>query len=118
MPKRRKLVGYMRKVLAANLAHLLASHAEFKLSANKPKLLSERADVSLSTVQRVLAGQVGASLDVIEQLAAVFDVSVYQLLLPNLDAENPQVVTGASAAERRWYATLRRAARADEKAPA
>jgi hypothetical protein len=56
----------------------------------------------------VLSAEVGASIDTLEAIANVFEISVYQLVLPNLDARNPQVVTGATAAERAMYAAFRR----------
>lgn len=97
----------MRAVLASNLAALMAR--EFAANDNKPMALSKAASLSLSSVQRTLTGEVGASIDTIERLALALGVSPYQLILPELDIENPQVVTGASAAEKRLYADMHRA---------
>lgn len=70
--------------------------------------LAKDAGVSLSTIQRVLSKESGASLDNIEAIAAAFDVSVYQLLIPSLDILNPQVVQGAVKNEERMYRQWKR----------
>lgn len=83
-------------------------HRHFSMSSNKPKALAISAKVSLSTVQRIIAAEVGASLDNIEAIAGVFDVSTYQLLVPNLNIDNPQVIKGATKDEERLYDAWRR----------
>ena len=104
--KRPKIPGYMRTILAINTKNLLDYH--FSESSNKPLALAEKSGLSLSSIQRVLNVNVGSSIDSIESIAEAFDISVYQLLLPNLDVENPQVVTGASASERQLYKRFQR----------
>jgi len=108
-PKGPKYVSHMRKPVGDNVRALM--ERAFEMSSNKPRELAKRAGVSLSTVQRVISGEIGPSLDILEQLATALDVSTYQLVLPNLDAENPQVVTGASIAEKRLYSRWRLANR-------
>lgn len=110
--RRRKVAGFMRTVVAQNVRDLI--HLHFAADENKPLRLSKEAQISLSSVQRLLAGDVGASLDTLESIANVFDISVYQLVLPNLDPHNPQVVSGASSAERSLYARFRRGRYAEE----
>lgn len=104
--KRRKIAGFMREVVAQNVRHLVDRH--YADSDNKPKRLAEDAQISLSSAQRVLAADVGASIDTLESIANVFELSVYQLVLPNLDVDNPQVVSGASSTERSMYARFKR----------
>lgn len=105
--KRRKVDGFMRSILAANVKALLEKH--YATSTNRPLALAKDAGVSLSTVQRVLAEDVGASLDVVEAIATVFHLSSYQLLIPALDVGNPQIVQGALAAEQHLYRVFRMA---------
>jgi DNA-binding phage protein len=105
-PKKRKYVGFMREVLAQNVRQLIDHH--YKDSDNRPKALANDTGLSLSSVQRVLSAEAGASIDTIEVIANAFDLSTYHLVLPNLDAQNPQVVAGASSAERAMYAQFRR----------
>lgn len=96
----------MRSVLAQNVEQLMFKH--YALASNKPKSLAGDAKVSLSTVQRVIAAEVGASLDNIEAIAGVFGLSAYQLLIPNLSIDNPQVIKGATKDEERLYSIWRR----------
>lgn len=105
MSKRKtpKVPGFMRVVLAENVQRLMDIH--YPDSRNRPKALAKDAGVSLSTVQRILGqqGGTGATLDNIEAVANAFELSAYQILIPELDTHNPQVVAGATAAEKRLY---------------
>ena len=103
-PKTPKVPGVMRAVLAENVRALLAYR--FELVGDKVRALASSSGVAKSTIHRILKCEVGATIDAIEQLALALDVSVYQLLTPNLDAKHPQVVQGASVAERQLYARL------------
>lgn len=100
-PKRRKVPGFYRSILAVNVRALMELH--YASESNKPKKLAKEADVSLSTVQRILAKETGATLDNIEAIAGVFDLTVYQLLVPELNIKNPQIIKGATKAEERMY---------------
>jgi hypothetical protein len=101
-----KVPGFMRHVLAANVQGLMEKH--FASSSNKPKALGTAAGVTLSTIQRVLRADHGPSLDTIEMIAAAFEMPVYQLLIPNLHLDNPQVVQGATKDEERMYRRWRK----------
>ena len=96
----------MRHVLAENVDALMKLH--FRDSRNRPKALAHKAGVSLSTVQRILAMQTGATLDNIEAIAGVFSLSAYQILIPALDINNPQAVQGALKNEERMYRQWKR----------
>lgn len=86
----------------------------FRESNNKPLALSQKTGkpkeggLSLSTIQRFLAGDTGPSLDNLEAVADALDLSLYQLLIPELNAENPQVVAGAVKGEERAYKRWKR----------
>lgn len=111
--KRKKLPSQLRVTLAVNLVRLLDHH--FPESTNKNKTLSKLAKTSLSTVQRIIAAadpdeinkSVGATIDKIDAFAEVFDVSPYQLLVPELDPRNPQVLREPTETEKNLYAKLR-----------
>lgn len=105
--RKHKTPGFHRRILADNVLKLMQK--QYPNAGNKPGALAKSAGLSLSTVQRVLAQDQGASIDIIEALAEAFDVSVYQLLLPALDPDNPQVVREAAAAEKRMYRAWKRA---------
>lgn len=100
-PRKRKVEGFYRSVIARNIRELMAR--KFSDTRDKERAMAKGAGVSLSTVQRILKEEVGATIDTIEALAEVFDVSVYQLMLPALDPDNPQVIREASAEEKRLY---------------
>lgn len=105
-PKTMKVPGFMRVILAENIKSLMDRH--YIESRNRPKSLAKDAGVSLSTIQRILERENGANLDSIEQIAEAFALSAYQLLIPSLDILDPQIVHGASEAERRLYREWRR----------
>ena len=105
-PKNPKVPGLMREVVKANIRSLM--ERVYKDSRNRPKSLAKDAEISLSSVQRMLEGTTGATIDNLEAVASALDVSVYQLLLPNLDAENPQIVQGAAKGEERLYRMMKR----------
>lgn len=91
----------MRHVLALNVRSLMEHH--YRESANRPKALAKDAGLALSTVQRILSASNAVNLDYIEELALALHATPYQLLLPGLDAKNPQVVHGATEEEQRLY---------------
>lgn len=97
--KRVKAPGKMRKVLADNVNRLMAHY--YRRSTNQAKDLAAAADVSLSTVQRIVAGASGATIDSKEAVAGVFHLSAYQILVPDIDPTNPPVVEGAVQAEKK-----------------
>lgn len=107
--KRKTTALFMRTVLAENLQLLLARDYGRLGSKTKQQIALHKATgLSFSSVQRYCDGKAGASIDHLETLAVAFDLSVYQLLLPNLDARNPQVVKGAAKGEQAFYAKARR----------
>jgi len=78
----------MRIVVADNLLrHMEAYFADKPHVGNRAKYLSEKAEVSLSTVQRTLSKETGASVDTIEALARVLGTSPYELLTPSSDLQ-------------------------------
>lgn len=51
--------------------------------SNRALHLAEKAELGLGTVQRTLSGETGASVDTIEALARVLEVSPYEFLVPS-----------------------------------
>lgn len=110
MPARRKthkIPGFMRSILADNVKRVMEHH--YRDSPNKPMALAKDSGLAFSTVQRILAARVGASLDNIEAIAAPLQLSTYQLLVPNLNVTNPAIVTGATKEEEKLYRAWKRA---------
>lgn len=102
--KKRKVPGFMRTVVADNVRRMM--EYKFAESRNRQKALAKEAGITLSSVQRVLNCEVGASIETLEALAAALDLAAYQLLLPGLNTASPQIVRGAlkneEAMYRRW----------------
>lgn len=78
--KRRKVPGEMREVLAQNVGRMMEER--YKEHPNRVLSLARDAGVSLSSVQRVLGRETGASLDTIEAIAKVFGLPPFQMLVP------------------------------------
>lgn len=70
----------MREVLAQNVNRMMEQR--YRESSNRPMALAKDAGVSLSTVQRTLSREAGASIDTVESFAKVFGLSAYQMLVP------------------------------------
>lgn len=106
-----KVPGFMRLVVGSNVGKLLDHHYGHLSHVTQRQLaLAKDAGVGLGTVQRIMQRKVGASLDNLESIADALQVSVYQLMLPSLDPRNPQVVQGATEAEKLMYRNWKRAA--------
>jgi hypothetical protein len=112
--KRRKVPGFMRTVLGANVARLLTHHyRSVDNHTGRLKALQKDCGISASSAQRLIDGESGANLETLETLALTFGISVYQLVAPDIDPQNPPVIKGATEAERRLYAQWRRIAQRD-----
>jgi len=79
-PKKRKVPGEMRELLAQNINRLMEQR--YRENSNRPMALAKEAGVSLSTVQRTLSREAGASIDTVEAFAKVFSLPPFQLLVP------------------------------------
>lgn len=72
-----------RDVLAENIRRLMERHPVL----NTVRKLSEHSGVPNGTVGRVCKGDVNLGVDYLEPLADAFGVEPWQLLRPNLSAE-------------------------------
>jgi transcriptional regulator with XRE-family HTH domain len=77
-PKTPKTPGSLRQVLAGNVSAAMAR--AFPSEGDKVKVLAKKSGASRSTVQRVVNGEYGATIDTIEALAKALRVPVHQLL--------------------------------------
>lgn len=98
----------MRAVLASNIRALMDKHYADK--PNKPLALGKDCGMSKSSIERILSGDQGPSIDKIEDIAAAFEMQAYQLLIPALEIDNPQIVQGATKSEERLYKAWKRGA--------
>jgi transcriptional regulator with XRE-family HTH domain len=107
--KRHKTPGFTRRIVADNVAELLKKHYAGKRNITQmQRAFCAESGVNFSTVQRVCSEKVGASIDTLEEIAAFFELSAYQLVLPGLDVSNPQVAKGATKNEQALYARWRK----------
>lgn len=94
--RKRKYPGWIRKIVAQNVRALMDK--KYAAERNRPGKLSQDAKVSLSTIQRLLSEDVGASIDTIESVARILKVPPFQLLMPSEEMQraiSAQVVAGA-----------------------
>lgn len=76
--KSNKPIGTKKIALAANVKSLMdMAYAE---SRNRPKDLAKNAGISLSSVQCAISGETAPTLDTLEALAHVFDLSIGELV--------------------------------------
>jgi transcriptional regulator with XRE-family HTH domain len=94
-------------VFGRNLSALMAANKE--LGSNQK--VSKKTGVSTSTVSRLLNGQVDATLETVERVAKAFRVEAWQLLVPNLEADNLPELLPHTKHERRLWERLREVAR-------
>jgi hypothetical protein len=83
-PKKPKNTGMLRYVLASNVSALLpvVFHSLKDITARQ-RALATQAHTSLSTIQRICTGDVGANLDTIEFVARALGTTVTELLTPS-----------------------------------
>lgn len=92
-----------RYVLRDNVNALMAANPECGTMLK----LSQKSGVSKGVIERITKAQANTGIDHLEGLAKAFRVHVYQLMIPNLDANNPQTLRALSPAEEALYAKLR-----------
>lgn len=93
----------MEKVVAANAQRLMRHHGH-KTQSEAARYLK----MSQQQVGRILGGQ-RVRVDTLEKFARGYDVEPYQMLIPELDPANPQVLRALSAAEEKLYKALEEA---------
>jgi predicted transcriptional regulator len=90
-------------VVADNVARILAHRGLDPAGA--AKLLK----VTTFQVNRLISANHSMTLRTLDRLAEAFGLEPYQLLVPGLDAGNPQVLRILSASEERLYKALEEA---------
>jgi transcriptional regulator with XRE-family HTH domain len=93
----------LRGIVGDNLKRLMKARAS--LDSN-PKL-SERSGIGIATISRIINGESAATLDTLGMLAKAFGLTPWQLLVPNLDTTNPQILQSTSPEEAALYRKLR-----------
>lgn len=91
------------EVVSENLKTLMlsAGMASADGTPNQSEM-KRRSKVDQRTIGRILARELNPSIEKVEQLAKVFGLHAWQMLIPDLDPRNPPVVV-MSQAERDFY---------------
>ncbi|WP_431512597.1 hypothetical protein [Variovorax sp. DAIF25] len=104
-----------RKVLADNVKALMAAR---KAAGQRPWTIIqivEEADgagtpVSKGVVERMTKAEVNTGVDHLDGVAKAFGIEAWQLLVPDLDAANPPMLTAVAEEERQKWQRAREAA--------
>jgi hypothetical protein len=100
----------VKKVVAENLQALINYAAVHNQPYADAKSLAIKARVSPSTVGHILKQETAARINTLQALAAVYKLTAWSLLIPNLDPSNPPVVP-YSDTERALYWRIRSVAK-------
>jgi hypothetical protein len=68
--------------------------------------LAREAKTGPGTATRIKEMQTSVGLDVVDRMAEVFDLEMWQMLTPGLDPKNPPAAQPISEAERQLYQRL------------
>jgi hypothetical protein len=104
--RKRKVPSPLRLVVATNLTELM--HRRYSNTGNKNGALAKESKVALAQIQRYMKLEQGITVDYLDPIAAVFGLSGYQLLLPNLNYDDPQQIPGAAKEEERVFREFRK----------
>lgn len=83
-------------MLAVNISRLLASHKDI----NNQTKLAKKSGISQPTISRILSQELVASIDTVQRLANAFGLAAWQLLVDNLDPDNPPMLRELSEEDR------------------
>lgn len=97
-----------KATLWANVQALMVKHyGEENLTR-----LAKETGVGLGTAGRIKEMKTSAGIDTMERIADRFNLAVWQLLVPGMDAANPPALQPVSPAERALYENIMSAAKA------
>lgn len=71
----------------------------------------QKTKLSLGTIQRIKEQETNVGIDVLDQIAQVYDLQPWHLLTPGLDPANPPLVL-ISEVEKKFYASVKESATA------
>lgn len=92
-----------RQILATSLKALLRSG----LGPANQSELKRKSGVAQSTIGRILQCETAATIETLEQIAGVYGLQAWQLLVPDMEPSNPPVLAVASPKERELYQRLK-----------
>lgn len=90
-----------REIIASNLKALMTknNHSE--------GFLHKKIGLSQSTIGRVLKKESSATVDTIDTIANFYGLTSWQLMVVDLDVNNPQVLKALSVKEQAFYEKMK-----------
>ena len=80
------IAEHLRRVLGENVrTYMAARYARERTLTDQMRALSRDSGVATATIERVIKGQTGPSLDTINQLAEALEEPTYRLLIDPLE---------------------------------
>lgn len=92
----------MRKVVWENVAGFMT----LRWGRENLNKLAKAAGIGAATVARLKTQETHTGVDVLEKIAHVFEVQVWQLLVPGMDPKNPPVLKVGGRTELEFYKAL------------
>ena len=93
----------IRQIVADNLKRLM----DLRPNLNTLPKIAQAGGPSNGTLDRIRRLEVGCSIDQLAKIAEVFELDAWQLLVPNLQPNNPPILLGAGGqAERELWAKV------------
>lgn len=99
----------VREVVGANVKAIIDARSATLDDACRTTGIKE------TQLKRIMSGKQAVTVRTLERIAAAYGLEPYQLLIPGMDAKNPQVLRSLSPAEERLYKALEEAMDAQKK---
>lgn len=90
-----------QEILAKNLRALMNDNQHSENDLHK------KTGMSQSTIGRVLKGEIATKIDTVDQLARVYGLNSWQILIENLDVKNPPLLQSISSKEIEFYKRIK-----------
>jgi transcriptional regulator with XRE-family HTH domain len=100
----------VEKILAENVRALMDAN-KMTLGTQPKVAKATKGKLDQTTIGRVLAAKHRVQIDTLQALAEAFNLEPYQLLIPDLDAKNPQAMRSLSQTDERIFKVLDEARR-------
>lgn len=91
----------VREIVGANLAALIA-----ELDKGNVEKACKRTGMGTTQVRRVMNAKHAVTMTTVERIAEAYELHAYQLLIPNLNPKNPQVLKEPTPTETKLYKVL------------
>lgn len=94
-------------VLADNLSRLMQHEKDKGRALWTAEAVGKKAEIGHGTVDRAQKGQTNLNIANLQAIARAFGLRAWQLLVPDLEPDNPPILRSRTAAEEALYRQLR-----------